>query len=43
VALGAIVLLIFIFGIYPQPLLNITDVFTDKLMQDININHLLVK
>jgi NADH-quinone oxidoreductase subunit M len=43
VALGAIVLLIFIFGIYPQPLLNITDLFTDKLMQDININHLLVK
>lgn len=42
-ALGAIVLLIFIFGIYPQPLLNITDVFTDKLLQDININHLLVK
>ena len=42
-ALGAIVLLIFIFGVYPQPLLNITDVFTDKLLKDININHLLVK
>ncbi|MGI8599521.1 MAG: complex I subunit 4 family protein [Chitinophagaceae bacterium] len=43
VALGAIVLLIFVFGVYPQPLLNITDGFTDKLLKDININHLLVK
>ncbi|HEX2607499.1 MAG TPA: NADH-quinone oxidoreductase subunit M [Flavisolibacter sp.] len=42
-ALGIIVLLIFIFGVYPQPLLNLTDGFTDTLLKEINVAHLFVK
>ena len=37
VALGLIVLLIVVFGVYPQPLLNIADGFVDGLFNKINL------
>ncbi len=40
IALSVIVLLIFIFGVYPQPLLNVTDGFVDALLKEINVAHL---
>ncbi len=43
IALSAIVLLIFIFGVYPQPLLNVTDGFVDMILREINIDYLLSK
>lgn len=43
VALGIIVLLIFVYGVYPQPLLNITNGFVDGLLNKINVAHLFVK
>jgi NADH-quinone oxidoreductase subunit M len=43
VALSVIVLLIFIFGVYPQPLLNITDGFIDTILKEVNVAHLLFK
>ena len=42
-SLGIIVLLIMIFGIYPQPLLNLTDGFVDGLLKQANVSHLLIK
>jgi len=39
-ALSMIVLLIFIFGVYPQPLLNITDGFIDTILREVNVTHL---
>jgi len=35
--------LIFIFGVYPQPLLNITDGFIDTILKEVNVAHLLFK
>jgi NADH-quinone oxidoreductase subunit M len=44
-ALGAIVVLIFWMGVYPQPVLNITNDITDSLLQifESNVGHLLKK
>jgi NADH-quinone oxidoreductase subunit M len=42
-ALGIIVLLIFVFGVYPQPILNLTNGFVDALLKEVNIANLLVK
>jgi NADH-quinone oxidoreductase subunit M len=39
-ALGVIVLLIFLFGVYPQLLLNITDGFIDSILKEANVTHL---
>lgn len=43
VALGVLVLIIVVFGVYPQPLLNLTNGFVDTLLKEINITHLFVK
>jgi NADH-quinone oxidoreductase subunit M len=43
IALGCIVLLIFVFGVYPQPLLNLADGFVEGLFNKINVASLLVK
>ncbi len=40
-SLGAIVLLILVFGIYPQPLLNLTDGFVETILKEANVAHLL--
>ena len=42
-AIGSIVVLILVFGIYPQPLLNLTNGFVNGLMNEINVAHLFVK
>jgi NADH-quinone oxidoreductase subunit M len=42
-ALGIIVFLIFVFGVYPQPILNLTDGFVDALLKQVNVANLLVK
>ena len=42
-SLGVIVLLIVVFGVYPQPLLNLTDGFVDGLLKQANVSHLLIK
>jgi NADH-quinone oxidoreductase subunit M len=42
-ALGVIVVLIVVFGVYPQPLLNLTSGFVDVLLNKINVGQLLVK
>ncbi|MFL5771619.1 MAG: NuoM family protein [Flavisolibacter sp.] len=42
-ALGMIVLLILVFGIYPQPLLNLTNGFVDGLLREINVANVIVK
>jgi NADH-quinone oxidoreductase subunit M len=42
-ALGVIVVLIVVFGVYPQPLLNLTGGFVDVLLNKINVGQLLVK
>jgi NADH-quinone oxidoreductase subunit M len=41
VALGIVVLLIVAFGVYPQPLLNLTEGFVDSLLKEANVAHLL--
>lgn len=41
-ALGVVVALILVFGVYPQPLLNITNGFVDGLLNKINVAHLFV-
>ncbi len=43
VALGIIVILIFWIGIYPQPLLNITNDISDSILKASDIHHLLKK
>jgi NADH-quinone oxidoreductase subunit M len=43
IALGAVVVLILVFGVYPQPLLNLTNGFVDGLLNKINVAHLFVK
>jgi NADH-quinone oxidoreductase subunit M len=40
VALGIVVLLILVFGVYPQPLLNLTDGFVETLLKDANVAQL---
>ncbi|MGZ3917305.1 MAG: complex I subunit 4 family protein [Flavisolibacter sp.] len=42
-ALGSIVVLIIVLGVYPQPLLNVTNGFVDVLLNKINVAHLFVK
>lgn len=39
-ALAVIVVIIFAVGVYPQPLLNLTDGFVDRLLQDLDISNL---
>lgn len=41
VALGAIVLIIIVFGVYPQPLLNLTNTFVDSVLKEASVAHLL--
>jgi len=43
VSLAVIVLVIIVFGVYPQPLLNLTDGFVNNLLKDINVPNLVVK
>jgi NADH-quinone oxidoreductase subunit M len=38
-----VVVLILVFGVYPQPLLNLTNGFVDGLLNKINVAHLFVK
>jgi NADH-quinone oxidoreductase subunit M len=42
-AMGGIIVMILIFGIFPQPLLNMTNGFVDVLLNKINVAHLFVK
>jgi NADH-quinone oxidoreductase subunit M len=35
--LGVIVVLIFVLGVYPQPLLNLTDGFVDSILKEVNV------
>lgn len=42
-AMGSIIVMILVFGIYPQPLLDLTNGFVDGLMNKINVAHLFVK
>jgi NADH-quinone oxidoreductase subunit M len=41
VALGLIVIMIITFGVYPQPLLNVTDGFADMLLKKADITYLI--
>ncbi|SHF32757.1 complex I subunit 4 family protein [Flavisolibacter ginsengisoli] len=41
--LWVIVIMVVVFGVYPQPLLRITDGFVDLLLNKINVAHLFVK
>lgn len=40
-SLGVIVLIILVFGIYPQPLLNLTDGFVETILKEANVAHLI--
>jgi NADH-quinone oxidoreductase subunit M len=40
-SLGVIVLLILVFGIYPQPLLNLTDGFVETILKEANVAQLI--
>jgi NADH-quinone oxidoreductase subunit M len=42
-ALGAIVILIFWMGVYPQPVLNITNDISDSILKISDVHHLLMK
>jgi NADH-quinone oxidoreductase subunit M len=42
-ALGMIVLLIVFFGVYPQPLLDLTRGFVYGFLKEINVDHLIIK
>jgi NADH-quinone oxidoreductase subunit M len=42
-ALGLLVLLILVFGVYPQPLLNLSNGFVDGLLKTVNLSNLFVK
>lgn len=42
-ALGAIVVLIFWMGVYPQPVLNITNEISDSILKISDVRHLLTK
>jgi NADH-quinone oxidoreductase subunit M len=41
VALGVIVLLIVVFGVYPQPMLNLTDSFVDGILKEATVRNLI--
>lgn len=41
IALGVIVLLIFVFGVYPQPLIDLTSGFVDGFLKEINVGSLI--
>jgi NADH-quinone oxidoreductase subunit M len=43
IALGIVVLLIVIFGIYPQPLLNLTNNFVDVILKEASVANLMGK
>lgn len=43
VALGIIVLLILVFGVYPQPLLNLTNGFVDALLKEASVRDLFLR
>jgi NADH-quinone oxidoreductase subunit M len=43
VSLAVIVILIFVLGVYPQPLLNLTDGFVNGLLKEIKVTNLLLK
>jgi NADH-quinone oxidoreductase subunit M len=43
IVLGSIVILILAFGIYPQPMLNLTNDFTDLILKQADVRHLLNK
>lgn len=40
-ALGIIVVLIFAFGVYPQPLLNVTDGIVNNILKEADVHHLI--
>jgi NADH-quinone oxidoreductase subunit M len=40
-ALGLLVLIIFSFGVYPQPLLNLTGVFVDGILKEVDVTKLI--
>lgn len=40
-SLGVIVMIILVFGIYPQPLLNLTDGFVETILKEANVAHLI--
>lgn len=42
-ALGLLIAMILFFGVYPQPLLNLTEGFVDGLLSQINVSQLFVK
>src|SRR5206468_11869162 len=42
-ALGIIVALILVFGVYPQPMLHLTDGYVTNLLKQIDISHLSLK
>lgn len=42
-ALGVIVLLIFVFGVYPQPLLNLTDAFASGILNEASVRDLFMR
>jgi len=41
--LGALVILIVVLGVYPQPLLNLGSSFVDGLLKNVNVANLIVK
>ncbi|HZH96771.1 MAG TPA: NADH-quinone oxidoreductase subunit M, partial [Flavisolibacter sp.] len=43
IALGIVVLLIVIFGVYPQPLLNLTNNFVDVILKEASVANLMGK
>jgi len=42
-SLALVVAMVLVFGIYPQPLLNLTDGFVDNLLKQASVAHLLMK
>jgi NADH-quinone oxidoreductase subunit M len=41
IALGIVVVLILFFGVYPQPLLNLTNGFADSILKEATVNQLM--
>ncbi|MGZ3844947.1 MAG: complex I subunit 4 family protein [Flavisolibacter sp.] len=41
--LGALVILIIVFGVYPQPLLNLGNGFIDSLSRNVNVANVMIK
>ena len=42
-ALAVIVALIFVFGVYPQPILNLTNAFTDVILKEATVTNTMFK